>query len=106
MNTDIQKAYPPAVNGLHAPKASEPLPTGCNPQPGNPYDANELMKNLIEARNEWLDAVGSFEHAYEEELVDYYTYKMKACEARYTYFIKLAKDVGLTSSAVNIPGAV
>lgn len=83
MNTDIKKVYP--VN------ASE---------------TEELIKTLIDARNEWLDAVGCFEHAYEEKLVDYYTYKMKACEARYTYFIKLAKEMGLSSMTVNFPGAV
>ena len=72
----------------------------------NVLETEELMKTLIDARNEWLDAVRCFEHAYEEKLVDYYTYKMKACEARYTYFIKLAKEMGLSCMAANMPGAV
>lgn len=63
--------------------------------PGGSAAADELMNTLLDARNEWLDAVNSFEQASEEPLVDYYTYKMKACEARYTYFIKLAKEKGL-----------
>lgn len=57
-----------------------------------------LIRSLIEARNEWIDAVESFEHAYEEELVDYFTYKVKACEARYSYFLKKARESGLKLS--------
>ena len=72
----------------------------------NAVETVEIQKLLTDARNEWLDAVSSFEHAYEEMLVDYYTYKMKACEARYTYFIKLAKEKGVTCPALNIAGAV
>jgi hypothetical protein len=106
MNTDIQKAYPATGNDLQAKRSSVPLTTGRNTELGDTFETEELMKTLIAARNEWLDAVGSFEHAYEEELVDYYTYKMKACEARYTYFIRLAKDKGLTGVVTNIPGAV
>ena len=56
----------------------------------------ELLKNIADARNEWLDANSCFEHAFDEKLVDYFTYKIKACEARYAYFINLAKEKGLT----------
>ena len=55
----------------------------------------ELIKAIADARNEWLDTVANFEHVYEENLIDYYTYKMKACEARYAYFIKKAREIGL-----------
>lgn len=55
----------------------------------------ELLKAIADARNEWLDSVANFEHVYEDNLIDYYTYKMKACEARYAYFIKKARDMGL-----------
>lgn len=61
-------------------------------------EERELLKALIDARNEWLDAVTSFEYAYEENLVDYCTYKMKACEARYSYFIKKARESGLKAA--------
>lgn len=93
MNTDIKRA-------------SRLLTTGRKIENGNTRETEELLKTLIDARNEWLDAVGCFEQACEEMLVDYYTYKMKACEARYTYFIKLAKEMGLSCTAVNMPGAV
>ena len=63
----------------------------------------ELLRYIMDARNEWLEASTNFEHAYEEKLIDYYTYKMKACEARYTYFIKLAKEKGLRSEISQYP---
>ena len=80
--------------------------TGEQENTGSGAVAEVLMKTLLDARNEWLDAVSCFEHASEEQLVDYYTYKMKACEARYTYFIKLAKEKGLACAATGMPGAV
>lgn len=35
----------------------------------------------------------NFEYADAPEMVEYYTYKMKACEAQYQYFIKQMKLV-------------
>lgn len=58
----------------------------------------ELLKAITEARDEWREAVANFEHAYEENLIDYYTYKMKACEVRYAYFIKKAREIDLKHS--------
>lgn len=58
----------------------------------------ELIKAITDARNEWLESVANFEHAYEEDIVDYYTYKMKASEVRYSYFIKKAREIGLKAS--------
>ena len=59
-------------------------------------DEKELLRVTLEARNEWIETSTNFEYVHEEKLVDYYTYKLKACEARYTYFIKLVKEKGLT----------
>ncbi len=59
-------------------------------------EEKELLRVTLEARNEWIETSTNFEYVHEEKLVDYYTYKLKACEARYTYFIKLVKEKGLT----------
>jgi len=56
----------------------------------------ELLKAVFEARDEWMEAVNNFDYVYEEMLVDYYIYKLKACESRYDYFVKLAKERGLS----------
>lgn len=55
----------------------------------------ELLYLVRNARNEWLDASTSFEQVFDEELVDYFTYKMKACETRYAYFLRKAKEQGV-----------
>ena len=54
----------------------------------------DLLRVTIEARDEWLDTNANFDYVHEDMLVDYYTYKLKACEARYTYFLKLVKEKG------------
>ena len=56
----------------------------------------ELLRVTLEARDEWIENSVNFEHVHEEMLVDYYTYRLKACEARYGYFIKLVKEKGLS----------
>ena len=58
----------------------------------------ELFKTIMNARDELLDARRHFEYVYEDNLIDYYTYKLKACEARYAHFIKIAKEKGLKGS--------
>ena len=59
-------------------------------------EEQELLKAALEARDEWIETSTNFEYVHEEMLVDYYTYRLKACEARYAYFIKLAKEKGLS----------
>ncbi len=59
-------------------------------------EEQELLKRTFEARDEWIENSTNFEHVHEAMLVDYYTYRLKACEARYAYFIKLVKEKQLT----------
>jgi hypothetical protein len=56
----------------------------------------DLLRVTLEARDEWMDTNANFDYVHEDMLVDYYTYKLKACEARYTYFLKLVKEKGLS----------
>lgn len=58
----------------------------------------EIMKTIMDARDEWLESVANFEQVHDENLVDYYTYKMKASLVRYEYFIKKAKEMGLKNT--------
>lgn len=59
-------------------------------------EEQELLKAALEARDEWIETSTKFEYVHEEMLVDYYTYRLKACESRYAYFIKLVKEKGLS----------
>jgi len=55
----------------------------------------DLVSSLKNARKEWIDANMSFEYVDVQEMVDYYTYKIKACQVRYEYFLKVAKEKGI-----------
>jgi hypothetical protein len=58
-------------------------------------DRTVLLKNIRQARQDWLSAVSNFEQAEDADLIDYYIYKMKACQVRYNYLLKKAKEIGL-----------
>ncbi len=58
-------------------------------------DKTLLLKNITQARQDWLSAVSNFEQADDADLIDYYIYKMKACQVRYNYLLKKAKEIGL-----------
>ena len=53
------------------------------------------LRAIQQARQEWLNSVSNFEQAENEDMVDYYIYKMKACQVRYNYLLKKAKEMGL-----------
>jgi hypothetical protein len=59
-------------------------------------EEKDILEAALEARDEWIDTSANFEYVSEELLVDYYIYRLKACEARYTYFVRLAKEKGLS----------
>ncbi len=58
-------------------------------------DMEELMESIKSARKEWLCATSNFNYANDQEIVDYYTYMIKACQVRYEYLIKKAKEKGM-----------
>lgn len=60
-----------------------------------PDESAEVLETLRNARNEWINATLNFEYADEEKMIDYYTYKIKAMEVRYEYYLKKAKEMGL-----------
>lgn len=54
----------------------------------------ELLFNIIETKEKLKKAHNNFEFA-ENDLIDYYSYDIKANQAKLDYLIKLAKDKGL-----------
>ncbi len=56
-----------------------------------------LIEDIKNARNEWLEADIKFQHVSEREIIDYYTYIIKAAEIKYEYYLKKAKARGLRS---------
>jgi hypothetical protein len=59
-------------------------------------EEQEILEAAKNAYDEWIDASAGFEQVSDEMLVDYFTYKLKACESRYIYFVRLAKEKGLS----------
>lgn len=61
--------------------------------------ADEKTNLLIEIKNikyEMQNAYNNFDYAEDSLMIDYYTYQIKAYEARFEYLIKKAKKLGLT----------
>lgn len=72
-------------------------------------EAFELLENLKSARYEWINANMNFEYVNEKEMVDYYTYRIKASEVRYEYLIRKAKEMGIRVELLesnNIPNNI
>ena len=54
----------------------------------------ELMQSIIETREMLKVARSNFEYA-EDDLIDYYTYQIKAHKSKLDYLIKIAKRKGI-----------
>lgn len=61
---------------------------------------SELIRCIIKTREELKIANRNFEYA-QDGLVDYYTYQIKANQAKLDYLIKLAKLNGIEVDMVN-----
>ena len=57
-------------------------------------EEEEILENLKRAKEEWLDANMNFEYVDDQDIVDYYTYRILASQVRYEYFIRKAKEKG------------
>ncbi len=60
----------------------------------------ELIRTIIRTREELKAANNNFEYA-KEDLVDYYTYQIKANQAKLNYLIKIAKSKGIEVDMIN-----
>ena len=60
----------------------------------------EFIESIIKAKRELDVANKNFEIA-EAELIDYYSYQIKANKARLSYLIKLAKQKGYELNMIN-----
>ena len=60
----------------------------------------ELMQTIIETKEKLKIARSNFEYA-EDDLIDYYTYQIKAHQAKLDYLIKIAKSNGFVLNRIN-----
>lgn len=56
---------------------------------------NEMIDILKKAQVDLDIAMNNYEFAEEPELVDYYTYNIKAAQMRYEYLLRKVKDKGM-----------
>ena len=60
----------------------------------------ELMQTIIETKELLKNARSNFEYA-EDDLIDYYTYQIKAHQSKLDYLIKIAKRKGIVLDRIN-----
>ena len=60
----------------------------------------ELLKSIIKVKQELAVASKNFEGA-EDDLIDYYSYQIKANKAKLNYLIKQVKQKNLKSDMIN-----
>jgi len=60
----------------------------------------ELIRTIIKTREELKSNNKNFEYA-KEELIDYYSYQIKANQAKLDYLIKMAKLKGIEVDMIN-----
>ena len=63
----------------------------------------ELIKSLVRTKMELQIATKNFEQA-EEELIDYYTYQIKATQSKLDYLVKKAKKRRLVLDMIEAVG--
>lgn len=56
----------------------------------------ELIRTILKAKQEMLDAQSYFDSVTAPELIDHAIYRMEAAKAQYVYLLKLAKDKRLS----------
>ena len=60
----------------------------------------ELMRSIIETTMELETANKNFESANDEQLIDYYSYQIKANKSKLDYLIKTVKQRGMVMDIV------
>lgn len=60
----------------------------------------ELIKSIMLAKKELQNANNNFEHA-ELDMVDFYTYQIKASQEKLDYLIRVAKARGIVLDRIN-----
>ncbi len=60
----------------------------------------EIIRSILKCQKELEIAHRNFEYA-EEDLIDYYTYKIKSEQSKIDYLLKKAKDKKLVMNVIN-----
>lgn len=58
-------------------------------------ETEDLIESIRDARKEWISENVNFEYAIEKDIIDYYTYRIKATQLKYEHLLKIAKKRGI-----------
>lgn len=58
-------------------------------------EREEVLKEIRRVNSELQNTYNNFQFIDDELLIDYYTYKIKACETQYHYLLKIARSIGI-----------
>jgi hypothetical protein len=96
MDTSILKYDPQQGSGQIKPKAGKrSMLARTQTAVQLSSEEQDLLNAAAEAHQEWIEVNNAFNYVRDELLIDYYTYRIKACEARYSYYLQLIKAKGL-----------
>lgn len=108
INTSGKNAYHRGFLGKLFTQAQENFPTfstdWIESKALNTEDDEQSLINCIRSSiRDWENANINFENADEEELIDYYSYQIKAAEVKYQYLLRLIKEKGINSEKLCLP---
>lgn len=60
-------------------------------------EVTELISMIKDTKNAWNTSILNYEYMTDQELIDYYTYQIKAHQLRFNYLLRKAKEKGITA---------
>jgi hypothetical protein len=61
-------------------------------------EEDKMINNIKEAHEEWRNAEKYFQDATDPDLIDYAIYRVEAAKTRYTYLLKVAREMGIKAN--------
>jgi len=61
-----------------------------------------ILDSIREAHEEWRNAEAYFQNVTDPDLIDHAIYRMEAARTRYTYLLKLAREMGIEGERINM----
>ncbi|MDF2548673.1 YaaL family protein [Anaerosolibacter sp.] len=61
-------------------------------------DEDKMLEHIRQAHDDWRNAESYFQTVTDPDLIDYAIYRVEAARTRYTYLMKLAREMGVRSN--------
>ncbi len=58
-------------------------------------EEDKMLENIRQAHEDWRNAESYFQTVTDPDLIDYAIYRVEASRTRYTYLMKLAREMGV-----------